>query len=100
MKKGNALRRCSRIVVKGKVQGVFYRSFVKEHANALKIEGTVQNSQDGTVVINACGQSEKLEDFIDALYQGSPKSRVEQIVEEPIIHGRDFRGVFRIIGTG
>ena len=94
------MRRCSRIVVRGKVQGVFYRDFVKKHAQELAIEGTVQNAHDGSVVINACGATEKIEDLIDALYQGSPKSLVEQVSEEPMTHGRDFRGVFRIIGAG
>lgn len=93
------MRRCSRIVVRGKVQGVLYRDFVKEHAQKLEIEGTVQNSNDGSVVINACGSTDKFEDFIDVLYQGSPESEVEEVVEEPITHGRDFRGVFRIIGS-
>ncbi|MBU1007591.1 acylphosphatase [Candidatus Dependentiae bacterium] len=93
------MRRCSRIVVRGKVQGVLYRDFVKKHAEELKIEGTVQNSNDGAVVINACGSSEKFEDFIDVLYKGPPKSHVEAVAEEPITHERDFRGVFRIIGS-
>ena len=93
------MKRISKIIVRGKVQGVFYRDFVKQNAEKLRIEGTVQNSSDGSVIINACGQSENIEDLIDALYQGPPKSNVEQIIEEPIIKGRNFRGVFRIIGS-
>jgi len=94
------MKRISKIVVRGKVQGVFYRDFVKQNAEKLHIEGTVQNSSDGTVIINACGQSDKIEDLIDALYQGPPQSSVEQVIEEPLIKARDFRGVFRIIGSG
>lgn len=92
------MKRCSRIIVKGKVQGVLYRDFVRKHAQQLAIEGTVQNSNGGEIVINACGLTEKIEDFIDALYQGSPKSKVEEVIEEPLTFGRNFRGVFRIIG--
>jgi len=94
------MKRCSKITVKGKIQGVSYRDFVKKHAQKLEIEGTVQNSDEGTVIINVCGSSDKLEDFIDLLYQGPPKAKVEEVREEPISHGRDFRGVFRIIGSG
>ena len=93
------MRRCSRIVVRGKVQGVLYRDFVKKSAQVLDIEGTVQNANDGSVIINACGTKEKLDDFIDSLYEGPKKSQVQQVEEEPITHGRDFRGVFRIIGS-
>lgn len=98
VKEFEIMKRCSRLIVKGKVQGVFYRDFVKKHAEELDIEGTIQNSNDGTVVIDVCGTSEKIEDLIDFLYQGSPKSEVEEILEEPLRQGRDFRGVFRIIG--
>lgn len=92
------MKRCSRIIVKGKVQGVFYRDFARKQAEKHAIEGTIQNSNDGTVIINACGPIDKIEDFIDALYSGSPKSRVDEVLEEPLTHNRDFRGVFRIIG--
>lgn len=92
------MKRCSRIIVKGKVQGVFYRDFARKQATELKLEGTIQNSNDGTVVINVCGPRDKIEDFIDTLYEGTPKSRVDELIEEPLSPNRDFRGVFRIIG--
>lgn len=90
------MKRCSRITVKGKVQGVSYRSYVQKQAEILEIEGTIQNATDGTVIVNACGPSEKFDDFIDILYKGSPKSSVEAVIEEPLPL-RDFRGVFRVI---
>lgn len=92
------MKKCSRIVVRGKVQGISYRDFVKKSAQDCHIEGTVQNGTDGCVVINACGDTQHFDNFIDALYQGPPHSDVEEVVEEPIDGGRDFRGVFRIIG--
>jgi acylphosphatase len=91
------MKKCAQFIVKGKVQGVFYRTFVQKHAENLEIEGTIQNSNGG-VVIKACGPTEKFDDFIDILYQGSPKSKVEEILEEPLRLNQDFRGVFRIIG--
>lgn len=93
------MRRCSRIVVKGKVQGVSFRDYVKRHAQKLNIEGTIQNESDGSVVISACGASEKIDLFVDYLYKGSPKSKIEAIIEEPLPATKDFRGIFRIIGT-
>lgn len=92
------MKKCSRIVVKGKVQSDLYRAFVQKEASKLEIEGTVQNSKDGSVVINACGKTEKFDDFIDALYQGPPKTSIEEIQEEPLGPNKNFRGVFRIIG--
>ena len=94
------MKQCTKIKVTGTVQGVFYRDFVKKQASKLEIEGTVQNNKDGSVVINACGLTEKIDLFIDSLYDGPPKSQVEDIFIEPMIERREFRGVFRIIGLG
>jgi|SaaInlLV_10m_DNA_2_1039722.scaffolds.fasta_scaffold17522_3 acylphosphatase len=87
-----------KIIVSGKVQGVFYRAFIKEYAEKFGIEGTAQNADDGTVVVCASASSDKLDEFIDVLYKGSPKASVEDVIVEPLIKGKDFRGVFRVIG--
>ncbi len=94
------MKRCLRIKVTGKIQGVFYRRFAQKNAEKLGIEGTIQNLEDGkSVLILACGNSEKLDDFIDTLYEGSSKSKVENVSAEPLRPKKDFRGVFRIIGA-
>jgi len=92
------MKRCSRIVVKGKVQGVSYRDYVKKEAQEMHFEGTIQNSKDGTVVVNACGPAEKFEELIDILYAGTARSKIESVVEEPMKKSQDFRGIFRKIG--
>jgi acylphosphatase len=93
------MKRCIKINVHGKVQGVSYREFVQKKAFKLNIEGTIQNLEDKkSVLILACGLSVNLEKFIDYLYEGSPKSDVEDVQEEPLFHEKNFRGVFRIIG--
>ena len=38
-----------RIIVHGGVQGVNYRQFVEDNANALRLEGWVRNLRDGSV---------------------------------------------------
>ena len=86
------------VFICGRVQGVFYRDFVRQRAERLGIEGTVQNLDDGTVMIYACGSGETLDDFLDILYEGSPKSKVDRIEVAPLDKGKEFRGVFRVIG--
>jgi acylphosphatase len=93
------MRQSVKIVVRGKVQGVSYRDFVKKEAEKLKVEGTAQNAPDGSVVIYASATSDSLDSFIDFLYKGSSKSEVEDVLVEPLVRGRDFRNVFRIIGV-
>ena len=93
------MKQCLKIKICGKVQGVSYREFAQKKASKLKIEGTIQNLENkNSVLILACGTSTDLDNFIDDLYQGSPKSHVEDVQVEPLFQEKNFRGVFRIIG--
>jgi len=92
------VRRCLKIKVLGKVQGVNYRSFIHNHATTLGIEGTIQNAEDKSVILCVCGTADKLDDLIDFLYKGSDHSKVEDVVVEPLMQEKQFRGVFRVIG--
>lgn len=91
------MRKCLKIQVSGKVQGVAYRSTAQKNAQILGIEGTIQNAEDGSVMIFACGSSEKLDKFIDTLYLGTTTSQISDLIVEPFINEKNFRGVFRII---
>lgn len=88
-----------KMIVMGKVQGVGYREFVKKHADNLEIEGTIQNSEDENVVVNACGPSDNLEKLIDFIYKGTTTTSVKDVQVEPLVKEKDFRGVFRVIGN-
>jgi acylphosphatase len=92
------MKQSVKIIVKGKVQGVLYRDFAQKQAQKLGIEGTAQNAPDGSVIIYAAASSDNLDLFIDFLYEGSSKSKVEDIIVEPLVAARDFRRVFRVIG--
>lgn len=92
------MKQCLKIKIIGKVQDSDYLSFAQKHARVLGIEGTIQGSDEGSVVIHACGLSEKLDLFIDHLYKGTSSSTIEDLVVEPFINEKDFRSVFRIIG--
>ncbi|MEP7168648.1 MAG: acylphosphatase, partial [Bacteroidota bacterium] len=57
-------KKCFQIIVKGNVQGVFFRKYTRITANMLGIKGFVKNELDGYVYIEACGESKALEKFI------------------------------------
>jgi len=92
------MKRCVKIRIIGTVQGVGYRHFIQKNAEKLLLEGTIQNQSDGSVIVFVCGLQDKLDDLIDFIYQGSPKSKVEDVLIEPMQTERDFRGIFRVIG--
>lgn len=76
-----------KLMVTGRVQGVNYRRFVVEMAQALGYVGYVKNMNDGSVevVINATYE-EDLEFFVSKLYDGSMFSDVHDVTCRKIEH--------------
>ena len=84
-----------KIVVSGRVQGVFFRAHTEIEANKLGITGWVRNNADGTVELLACGNEKQLDQLIQWCSCGSPLARVDHVAVESIEHS-DFFDSFRI----
>jgi acylphosphatase len=67
------------VLVRGRVQGVGYRYFAQEEAQALALSGWVRNCPDGQVEGFAEGPRARLEQWVERLKKGPPLSRVEQV---------------------
>lgn len=70
------------IIVKGRVQGVWFRKYTFQKAQDLGLKGYVKNDLDGSVYIEAEGGFKQLEEFVGWLYQGSPMSKVTSVEYE------------------
>lgn len=70
---------CYRFIVKGRVQGVYFRQSSKQRADALGLTGWVRNAADGMVDGEVCGAPAALDDFRDWLSQGPPAARVDHV---------------------
>jgi acylphosphatase len=84
-----------RLIITGKVQGVFYRQSAKAKATELGIDGTVKNLPTGDVEIIATGNREQLDHFINWCKTGPPKAVVTNIHIEELLH--QLFGDFSII---
>jgi acylphosphatase len=76
------------LIIKGKVQGVYYRIAAKEAADKLGITGWVQYINEGRVEIMATGTKERLDQFIEWCGKGPKRADVTnvivtQLTEEP-----------------
>lgn len=60
------------IIIKGKVQMVGFRTFIKNFADSLNLKGFVENLPDGDVKIVCEGEEDKITEFIDYIKQESP----------------------------
>ena len=67
------------ITVFGKVQGVFYRANTKEQAERLHLKGYVKNQANGSVYIEASGNSENIKQLVLWCHQGSEFSAVDRV---------------------
>lgn len=74
-----------RMIARGKVQGVNYRTFISKAAGRLGITGSVRNLENGCVEIVASGTEDALEQFEKAAAGGPPLSTVEEVGVEEIL---------------
>ena len=92
------MKQCIKIIVSGSVHSISYKEFIQKHALDLRIEGCMQTHEEETLLIFACGQADSLDELIDYIYKGTTESRVKDVIIEPFINEKTFRGIFRIIG--
>ncbi len=69
----------ARLVVTGRVQGVYYRSYAEEEAARLGVTGWVRNRRDGAVEMVVEGEERDVQAMIAWCRQGSPLARVEDV---------------------
>ncbi len=74
---------CRRYLVRGQVQGVFYRASAQRAALDLGLTGWVRNLSDGSVEALACGPAAALDAFEAWLWQGPPRARVSAVEVVP-----------------
>lgn len=67
------------LFIKGRVQGIFFRAFVKEQARALGLSGWVRNLPDGRLEVVFVGEKEKIEKLIEKCHQGPPLAKVSEV---------------------
>ncbi len=73
-----------RILVRGKVQGVGYRWFVRDTARKHFLTGWVRNNTDGTVEMEAEGEIGSLDAFASMIKDGCNSAFVREVTCEEI----------------
>jgi acylphosphatase len=68
------------LIIKGTVQGVFYRQSTKQKAEELGVYGVVKNLENGDVDVVAEGEEDKLKMLLDWCWKGPENSDVEDII--------------------
>ena len=72
-----------RVVVHGRVQGVWYRGWTVDTARALRLNGWVRNRRNGSVEMLLAGHEDAVDRMIERCHEGPEAARVERVeVEE------------------
>jgi acylphosphatase len=79
-----------RLVIEGRVQGVWFRDSTRKEAQRLGVTGWARNRRDGTVEVVAEGPEDRVDALVSWCHQGPSLARVGRVheTEEP------FQGEF------
>lgn len=84
---------CKKVLVFGKVQGVWFRASTQNQAKALGVFGYAKNLPDGSVEVLVIGETDNVERLLSWLWKGSDGCRVDNLVvtDEPLIDINEFK---------
>lgn len=73
----------TRVVIRGRVQGVWYRGWTVAEATRRGVRGWVRNRRDGTVEALFAGPPDMVEAMVEACRSGPPAARVDAVERFP-----------------
>ncbi|MGB9182494.1 MAG: acylphosphatase [Solirubrobacteraceae bacterium] len=83
-----------RVVVRGRVQGVFFRDSVRRRALSEGVSGWVGNREDGAVEALVEGAPDAVQAVIDFCAEGPSRAEVRdvEVIDESVGAGEPLRG--------
>ncbi len=84
-----------KILVAGRVQGVYFRYFTQKEAEKLGVMGSVRNLDDGRVEVIAEADSAPLEKFIRWCHKGPMTARVDTVEISELNHDKPLTAFIR-----
>lgn len=79
------------VIVRGMVQGVFFRSYTREWARELGVKGWVRNLPDGSVEAIFEGEEGRVKEIIERCRKGPPLAVVEKVE----VNWEPYKGEFK-----
>jgi len=72
-----------RLYIEGVVQGVFFRSFIKENAERYNVKGFIRNLEDGRIEVFLEGNSDDVNKMIELAKKGPKHSQIKKVTIKP-----------------
>ncbi|MEK6889255.1 MAG: acylphosphatase [Nanoarchaeota archaeon] len=84
------MKKAIRLYITGALQSLFFRQFIKEHAEKNNIKGFFHLREDGRAEVFLEGESDNVNKMIEICKQG-PKHSIIRSVEEKQEHLQGFK---------
>jgi len=87
------MSKATQAIVRGVVQGVWFRDSTRREAARLGVCGWVRNLADGSVELHAEGDADAVDALLAWAHEGPPRARVDAVeAQEATVEGHgDFR---------
>jgi acylphosphatase len=87
------MKKAVRLYIKGTVQGIFFRQFIKDNAERNNVKGFVRNLEDGRVEVFIEGNNEDVDKMIELCKKGPKHSQIDdvEIKEEKFQDFKEFK---------
>jgi len=79
-----------KVLIKGKVQGVWFRASTKQQAEILSVVGWVRNTEEGDVEGVFQGSKENVDKLIQWCHRGPRFAHVTEVIVESDIGNEQF----------
>lgn len=73
------MKKSVRLYIDGTVQGVFFRGFVKEHAERSNVKGFVRNLENGKIEVFLEGNANDVNKMIELCKKGPKHSQIRNV---------------------
>jgi acylphosphatase len=86
-----------RVIVRGRVQGVGFRWFVREHAQGLRLRGWVRNLPDGMVELEVEGPDDRVRELLAVVAEGPDGAVVAGVEDQTDVDASELPNPFTIV---
>ncbi len=76
------MKKATRLYITGAMQGIFFRQFIKDHADSNNVKGFMRFLEDGRTEIFLEGQGENVDKMISICSQGPKYAQIRNVEQK------------------
>ena len=73
------MKKSLRLYIKGTVQEIFFKSFIKENAERYNVKGFTRNLEDGRIEVFLEGNTDEVNTMVEVCKKGPKHSQIKNV---------------------